>query len=86
MPRNQIVKMNQPLTRFDCVAHGNPKPHISWYFKDERILLSDRISMRHNGSIVIENVQQEDSGLYTCQAENINGKITAAVILEVMGK
>ncbi|CAH2103852.1 unnamed protein product [Euphydryas editha] len=84
LPRNQIVKMNQPITRIDCVAHGNPKPHISWYFKDERILLSDRISMRHNGSIIIENVQLEDSGLYTCQAENINGKITAAVILEVM--
>ncbi|XP_026500801.2 peroxidasin [Vanessa tameamea] len=84
LPRKQIVKINQPITRFDCVARGNPKPHISWYFNDKRILLSERISMRHNGSIIIENVQHEDSGPYTCQAENINGKITAAVTLEVM--
>ncbi|XP_050360925.1 peroxidasin [Nymphalis io] len=84
LPRNQIVKINQPITRFDCVAHGNPKPHISWYFNDQRILLSERLSMRHNGSIIIEKVQHEDSGVYTCQAENINGKITAAATLEVM--
>lgn len=85
LPRKQVVKINQRLARFDCVAKGNPTPHISWYYNGERILLTERISMRHNGSILIENIQHEDAGLYTCQAENINGKITASVTLEVMG-
>lgn len=81
-----MVKINQPSARLDCVAKGNPNPHISWYFNGERILLSERISMQHNGSIIIEKIQHEDAGLYTCQAENINGKVTASVTLEVMGK
>lgn len=80
------MKINQPFVNFDCVAKGNPTPHIMWYFNEERVLLTDRISMHHNGSIVIEKVQNEDSGIYTCQAENINGKIKASASLEVMGK
>ncbi|XP_032526637.1 peroxidasin [Danaus plexippus] len=84
LPRKSVVNINQPYARFDCVAKGNPKPHISWYFNGERILLTDRITMHHNGSIVIENIKYEDTGSYTCQAENVNGKITASVTLEVM--
>ncbi|XP_045784672.1 peroxidasin-like isoform X1 [Maniola jurtina] len=83
LPRKLVVKINAASARFDCVAKGNPNPHISWYFNGERILLSERISMQHNGSIIIENIQHEDAGLYTCQAENINGKVTASVNLEV---
>ncbi|XP_026757851.2 peroxidasin [Galleria mellonella] len=83
-PRKQTVKINQTLVIFDCVAKGNPKPHLSWYFNDERILLSERYSIQHNGSIIIQNVQDTDAGSYSCQAENINGKITASADLEVM--
>ncbi|XP_041987312.1 peroxidasin [Aricia agestis] len=84
LPRKQIAKVEEPIVHFDCVARGNPPPHISWYFNGERIVLTDKISMSHNGSIFIENVQNEDAGTYTCQAENINGKISATVSLEVM--
>ncbi|XP_072930563.1 peroxidasin [Epargyreus clarus] len=84
LPRKQIVKLNQKSVNFDCVAKGNPPPHITWLFNDEKILLSERISMNHNGTIFIEKVQDVDAGVYTCEAENLNGKITASVPLEVM--
>ncbi|KAM3968773.1 LOW QUALITY PROTEIN: peroxidasin [Aphomia sociella] len=83
-PRTQSVKINQPIVTFDCVAIGKPKPHLSWFFNEERILLSERNSIRPNGSIVIQNVQTTDAGSYSCQAENINGKIVASADLEVM--
>ncbi|CAG5007139.1 unnamed protein product [Parnassius apollo] len=83
LPRDQITRLNE-IVRFDCVAKGNPAPHILWYFNRARILLTDRITMHHNGSIVIEKIQQTDAGQYTCHAENLNGKITAEAVLEVM--
>ncbi|XP_045509421.1 peroxidasin-like [Colias croceus] len=83
-PRKQLVQGDQKYVRFDCVATGNPKPHISWLFNGDRILLSDRLSLQHNGSIVIETVKETDAGNYTCVAENINGKISASCTLEVM--
>ncbi|XP_050683951.1 peroxidasin-like [Leptidea sinapis] len=84
LPRKQEVRINQPLVRFDCTARGNPEPHISWLFNGEKMLLSDRVTMRHNGSIFIENVDFNDSGNYTCEAENILGKISSSGSLEVM--
>ncbi|CAH2034585.1 unnamed protein product, partial [Iphiclides podalirius] len=40
--------------------------------------------MRHNGSIIIEKVQYGDAGMYTCQAENVNDKVTAKATFKVM--
>ncbi|XP_059055424.1 peroxidasin [Achroia grisella] len=83
-PRRQIVKINQAQVIFDCIAKGHPRPHLSWYFNDGRILLSERNSIASNGSIIIRKVQESDAGSYSCQAENINGKITASADLEVI--
>lgn len=73
------------LVTLDCVVKGQPKPHIVWFYNGERILRSDRMSIQHNGSIVIENVQESDAGKYTCQAENLHGKIKASALLEILG-
>lgn len=83
-PKRQIVKLNENSVAFHCIAKGYPKPHIVWLFNGERILLNERISIHKNGSIVIKNIKNSDAGSYTCQAENINGKITVSVPLEVM--
>lgn len=84
VPQPQLANVNQIYVNFDCVAKGNPKPHIVWYFNEERILQTERISIRYNGSIFIENIQLVDAGLYTCQAENVNGKVNASAELKVL--
>lgn len=76
----------EPFVSFDCIAEGSPKPHLSWLFDGERLLLNQRTKIQRNGTIFIHDVQSEDAGQYTCVAENINGKITASVTLEIMGK
>ena len=48
--------------------------------------MNERLSIRHNGSIFIEDIQESDAGQYTCLAENIYGKVNATAALEVMGK
>ncbi|KPJ09244.1 Peroxidasin [Papilio machaon] len=83
LPRDKIARLDDNV-KFDCVATGNPTPHIAWFYNKGRILLSDRITMRHNGSMVIERIQHTDAGIYTCEAENLNGRITAQAKLDVM--
>lgn len=85
-PQNQMATRYQNFATFDCVAAGDPKPHISWSFNGEKILISDRISLKHNGSIVIEKVENSDAGTYSCEAENIHGKISSSVSLQVLGQ
>lgn len=86
LPRNQFASLSQPFVSFDCVVQGNPRPHLAWLFNSEKILLNDRVSLKHNGTIFIENIQTNDAGQYTCQAENINGVIAASAYLDVMRK
>ncbi|CAH0578009.1 unnamed protein product [Chrysodeixis includens] len=83
-PGRQFAKIGQQFISFDCVARGHPRPHIVWLFNGQRILLNERISIRFNGTIFIENIEDSDAGLYTCIAENINGKVNASASLEVM--
>lgn len=82
-PQKRFAKINETSVMFDCTATGFPKPHVAWYFNGERMLLNERIILQHNGSILIKNVQNSDAGVYTCQVENIHGKISASVPLEV---
>lgn len=84
-PRAQVVPSDAPFVRFDCVANGNPKPHLSWFFKGERILLDEHISLHNNGSLNIERVKDTDAGSYTCQAENIHGVINVSAVLQITG-
>ncbi|XP_053624986.1 peroxidasin [Plodia interpunctella] len=84
LPQKQVARINEPYIIFNCLANGNPKPHVAWFLNDERLLLNERYSIKPNGSLVILNVQVVDAGSYTCEAENINGKIGASADLEVM--
>ncbi|KAG6457151.1 hypothetical protein O3G_MSEX010145 [Manduca sexta] len=83
LPRRQIAKVNQPFVSFDCVASGFPMPHLMWLLNGERILLTERMSIHRNGTLSIKNVQEDDAGEYTCQAENRHGKVATSVSLEV---
>ncbi|XP_063632810.1 peroxidasin [Cydia splendana] len=83
-PKSQVVKKRNIRVRFDCVAKGNPPPHIAWYFKGTRLLLDPRTDLKLNGSIFIDDVQYVDAGEYTCVAENILGKVNASAELKVL--
>ena len=62
-----------------------PNHILFGYLMAKGILLNERLSIRPNGSILIDNIQEFDAGQYTCLAENINGKINATADLEVLG-
>nr|XP_049708336.1 peroxidasin [Helicoverpa armigera] len=84
-PRSHLTTLSQQRhINFDCIAKGHPKPHISWLFNGERILLTERMSLHRNGSIFIDNIQDTDAGVYTCVAENIHGKVNATATLEII--
>ncbi|CAH0746151.1 unnamed protein product [Diatraea saccharalis] len=83
LPANRTIKLPEPFVSFDCDAVGKPNPHITWFLNDKKIVLTDKISIKKNGTIVIHNVELNDRGNYTCLAENIHGKITASADLQI---
>lgn len=73
----------------ECVYKGNPRPCIVWY-KDEIPLddNDDRMIVKVLGTstcrLEIKNVQASDSGRYTCEATNSQGRVSTFARLQAV--
>ncbi|XP_073436974.1 peroxidasin homolog [Dendrobates tinctorius] len=73
---------------FICRAEGNPKPDIVWLHNKNEIDTSydGRLSLLHDGTLMIQNTQESDKGIYQCAAKNIAGEVrTQEAILRYSG-
>ncbi|XP_072488821.1 hemicentin-2 isoform X7 [Notamacropus eugenii] len=65
-----------------CTARGSPAPHISWMVNNR--LVTEGVSEQDGGSTLQRvAVTREDSGTYTCWAENVVGKVQAVSFVHV---
>uniref|UniRef100_A0A3Q3IRI8 Roundabout, axon guidance receptor, homolog 3 (Drosophila) n=1 Tax=Monopterus albus TaxID=43700 RepID=A0A3Q3IRI8_MONAL len=63
---------------------GNPIPSIQWEKDGQRILGNDgRVSLMENGTFQITNLQETDSGVYTCLASSSSGETSWSGVLTV---
>ena len=71
----------------ECIAVGNPRPTIVWLHRGEPLKLDGRRRRLENNNqkLIITNVQQSDSGRYTCVAENEIGRDRISAYLLVIG-
>lgn len=57
----------------DCLASGKPKPTINWYKNEQPIKFSTKHSfIKANGSLLISNLNDDDSGTYKCEAKSLD--------------
>uniref|UniRef100_A0A3Q0SHN0 Roundabout, axon guidance receptor, homolog 3 (Drosophila) n=1 Tax=Amphilophus citrinellus TaxID=61819 RepID=A0A3Q0SHN0_AMPCI len=67
-----------------CHIMGNPMPSIQWEKDGQRILGNDgRVSLMENGTFQITNLQETDSGVYTCLASSSSGETSWSGVLTV---
>ncbi|XP_030584300.1 leucine-rich repeat neuronal protein 1 [Archocentrus centrarchus] len=73
----------------DCRAMSQPEPEIYWVTpmgnKISIDTISDKYSLSREGTLRISRIQVEDSGRYTCVAENSEGADTRVTALRVNG-
>ncbi|XP_066029968.1 fibroblast growth factor receptor 3-like [Pocillopora verrucosa] len=74
--KNQSVIYNSSL-QFKCSLSGFPTPEILW--------TKDGVNLTNNNTLTIRQARLEDSGKYTCSAENIEGSRNSTVWIEVAG-
>lgn len=67
-----------------CEAFAKPAPKYTWLRSG--IVLGGTKFQMVGGTLTIRNLVREDSGTYTCVAENNSGKIVASLKLHVLSK
>ena len=84
-PLNQTIAMGQTAS-FSCSATGDPVPLIKWYKSQDPIGNDLHFSVLPNGTLVIINVSEQDSGWFTCRATNDAGTGEKRAYLLVAGR
>ena len=74
--KNQSVTYNSS-PQFKCAVSGFPTPEILW--------TKDGVNLTNNNTLTIHQTRLEDSGKYTCSAENSKGSKNSAFWIEVAG-
>lgn len=70
---------------FECYASGAPKPVISWFKDDTRLLTGGNIISAESGQLlVIRKTTENDEGSYTCVATNSQGMDNHTVELTII--
>ncbi|XP_058175853.1 protein sidekick [Anopheles ziemanni] len=83
-PGNQTVLDGKDAT-INCRAIAAPIPNITWIYNETLpIESSTRVQILDTGDLLLSNVRETDSGLYTCIRENEAGRIVASGFLTVL--
>ncbi|XP_017557443.1 contactin-5 isoform X1 [Pygocentrus nattereri] len=69
--------------QWECRATGKPRPTYRWLRNGEPLTPQNRVEML-NGELIIHRVQQADSGMYQCVAENKYGAIYSSAELKIL--
>lgn len=85
---SRVIKEHDS-TRYDCRIGGSPEINVVWYKGDTQIHPSDKYSMSFIDNVAViemNNLSIEDSGDYTCEAQNSAGSANSSTSLKVKGQ
>uniref|UniRef100_A0A8C2JYL8 Myosin light chain kinase, smooth muscle n=1 Tax=Cyprinus carpio TaxID=7962 RepID=A0A8C2JYL8_CYPCA len=88
-PRNTRV-CQRGTARLEGKVRGYPEPQVCWFRNGKLLIAGDRYSMEQSArgsfSLVVQEVQDDDGGRYTCEAVNDAGSCQVTVEIIVEGK
>ncbi|VDM75114.1 unnamed protein product [Strongylus vulgaris] len=81
--RSMDVILNQTV-ELACDVEGTPAPTITWLMDGKTLLENENVQFVDSGRVLLLNhVQSEEEGRYTCKAENKAGKAEADTYVQV---
>ncbi|XP_071802833.1 hemicentin-1-like isoform X2 [Asterias amurensis] len=80
---NDIAVRIGSRARLTCTVNSYPPAIITWSKDGEAINPANGMAVQTDGSLVIDQVQESDSGSYVCTATNVVGHLTREVVLTI---
>ena len=89
-PQNE-TRLEGDTAVFTCPAVAEPLHTVQWFFQDtaltpdnSKYTLDDNSTSTY-GRLMVDNVNQNDTGRYTCVVSNVHGNASASAYLQVQG-
>lgn len=83
----QLKALIEREINLECIVKGNPKPDVIWYKDGVELDIDERYSIKMSGNVcqfTIHKVAEQDSGRYSCEATNRQGRVSTFVRLQVV--
>ncbi|XP_072047683.1 uncharacterized protein [Amphiura filiformis] len=83
----QVMALTGRSLVVPCNATGVPEPTVMWMKPEGSLVTSEtnqRVTMTSDGSLRILQARKEDSGNYTCRAQNAGGQDTTSVAVVIL--
>lgn len=88
MPDTVTVRAGSKMV-VEALVAGKPAPFCKWKQGNEDVLTSDRLAVVKTlttCTLIIKNVNRNDSGYYSLSAENSTSKVNQILRVTVMGQ
>lgn len=89
IPQKVINVLAGKTLELDLPILGRPPPVCMWYFKENRIKITDRVQHKSTGKhskLVISNTNIDDTGDYTLEVKNAVGLISEVIKVIILCK
>ena len=83
-PAEKTVKQGQTAI-LKCTVDGYPQPRVTWFRKRLGLPVGRYVTGPSN-ALILKDVKPEDTGIYSCSAENLLGSSNASAQLTVQCK
>lgn len=96
VPEKQLTIYNETNTTFNCLVDAMPEPNVNWFYNNKQINLNKgkhkyffnsseiKNTMQTKYTLTIFNLTLEDSGIYSCIANNTEIKSSLNIRLNII--
>ena len=82
---DNVTAASKTTITIGCPVSGVPKPVVIWKKDGVQVVDGGRINFAENNTLVIKQVELDDSAKYTCSVQNSFGKDDASSIVRIIG-
>lgn len=82
---SQITEIAYVRISLTCPSEGSPPPKITWKKDGEELLSGGQYEIDDEGTLTILEAITEDTGKYTCSAQNVAGLEEVTSTIDILG-
>ena len=82
---SQITELAFVKITLTCPTKGSPRPEITWKKDGVALVPDERYAIDNDGSLTIREAVTEDSGKFTCTAQNAAGMEEVTSFIDILG-